>query len=628
MALLRHLFMLVLLLSNSALNIVYAETTVEPSSLLQLVDYVGVDYPGAVQGGEVLDENEYAEMVEFSGRVQEGLAALTLEQSVREQLLVLSERLVEQIGQRVAAEQVASTCQQIRNLMMSHVELDLLPRQLPDLAVAEQLYQAQCSACHGASGHGDGPLATALTPPPTDFSDAQRARERSLFALYNTITLGVDGTGMAPFNQLSDNERWALAFYVGGQYGAAASTAQWRAAPLTLEQAVLQTPAELAASSTEGESLALYARQQPAALFASASKALDIARTGIANSALLYQQGEVAAAKQAAIEAYLEGFELVEVALKNISPEQMSDIEVAMMGYRSLLNGSASAEQVNLVAAQLIEQLNEADHALSGGSLSATVAFTSALIILLREGLEAILVLAAMAAFLLKSGRRDAMRWLHAGWILALLAGGATWAVSNWLFTISGATREITEGITALIAALILFYVGFWMHSRASAKKWNQYIGVQMQTALSRGTLWSFALVSFLAVYREIFETILFYQTLWLQVAEDARHAVIGGGLAATLLLLLIVFIISRFGMRIPLQRFFMISAYLMIALAFIFVGKGIAALQEAGSVTHSLVAFPRIDLLGIYPSLEGLGAQALVLVLTALLVWRQRRLG
>src|SRR5690554_7804119 len=103
MALLRHLFMPVLLLSNSALNIVYAETTVEPSSLLQLVDYVGVDYPGAVQGGEVLDENEYVEMVEFSGRVQEGLAALTLEQSVRKQLLVLSERLVEQIGQRVAA---------------------------------------------------------------------------------------------------------------------------------------------------------------------------------------------------------------------------------------------------------------------------------------------------------------------------------------------------------------------------------------------------------------------------------------------------------------------------------------------------------------------------------------------
>jgi high-affinity iron transporter len=111
-------------------------------------------------------------------------------------------------------------------------------------------------------------------------------------------------------------------------------------------------------------------------------------------------------------------------------------------------------------------------------------------------------------------------------------------------------------------------------------------------------------------------------------VADDARHAVIGGGLSAALLLAVMVFIISRFGMRIPLQRFFMISAYLMIALAFVFVGKGIAALQEAGSLAHTLVAFPRIDLLGIYPNLEGLTAQALVLIVAALLVWRQRRAG
>lgn len=626
MALLRHLFVFVFLFSSCTLNVVFAVTAMEPESLLQLVDYVGVDYPGAVQGGVVVNEEEYAEMVEFSGRVREGVATLELEPAIQQQLMTLSAQLVEQIDQRVAAEQVASSSQQIRNLMMSYVQLDLLPRQLPDLALAEHLYQAQCGACHGASGHGDGPLAVSLAPAPTDFSDVPRARERSLFALYNTITLGVDGTSMAPFNQLSDSERWALAFYVGGLYGTAASDAQWQATPLKLEQAVLQTPTELAASVADGEPLALYARQQPKSLFASGSVALDIAREGIARSAVLYQQGEMAAAKQAAIEAYLEGFELVEVALKNISAEQMREIESAMMGYRSLLNGKTPVEQVNAAAADIIEQLNLADLVLAGDSLSPSVAFTSALIILLREGLEAILVLAAMAAFLLKSGRRDAMRWLHTGWILALLAGGATWAVSNWLFTISGATREITEGLTALMAAVILFYVGFWMHSRASAQKWNQYISSQMQGALSRGTLWSFAVVSFLAVYREIFETILFYQTLWLQVADDARHAVISGGITAVLLLLAAVFIISRFGRRIPLQGFFMISAYLMIALAFIFVGKGVAALQEAGSLPQTIVDFPRIDMLGIYPNMEGLGAQALVLVLTAVLVWRSRR--
>jgi high-affinity iron transporter len=610
-----------------AASLVATTATAQPRIILQLVDYVGVDYPGAISAGEIINEEEYAEMVEFSARIRDGLAALDANDEVAAQLDLLAQSLQQQIAAKQEPTRIAALTQQLRNVLMANFELDLTPRLPPELATGKALYQQNCIACHGASGHGDGPAAASLEPAPTDFHDVERARERSLFGLYNTVTLGVAGTSMVGFNQLSDAERWSLAFYVGGLFAeedAAAATA-WKRNPLTVEQAVTLAPAELA-DLVDGEMRAQYVRHNPNSLFADQSP-LDVARQGIAESVSLYQAGDVAAAKRAAITAYLEGFELSEASLNNVNPELMREIEVSMMAYRRLLDGKTPVEQVAESAQGLKAQLDSADEALAGDSLSPSVAFSSSLIILLREGLEAILVVAAMAAFLAKTGNVAGMRWLHTGWILALIAGGGTWAVSNWLFAISGATRELTEGFTALIAAAILFYVGFWMHSRANADKWNEYIKTQMNSAVTSGALWSFAIVSFLAVYREIFEVILFYQALWAQVDTTAHNAVLGGAVAGAALLAVITVLINRFGMRLPLSKFFTITAYLMIALAFVFAGKGVAALQEAGRIPMDPVNFPRIELLGIYPNLQGLVLQALVLALAiGLLLWQKRK--
>ena len=225
-------------------------------------------------------------------------------------------------------------------------------------------------------------------------------------------------------------------------------------------------------------------------------------------------------------------------------------------------------------------------------------------------------MLAAIITFLVKSGRGDALIYVHAGWAIALIAGVGTWAVSNYMFTISGATREITEGITALVAAAILLYVGFWMHRNASAHRWSEYLKSQLQSALDTRTLWTLAVVSFLAVYREIFEIILFYQALWAQVNIDAHSAVFYGAGLAFALLMLTTWLIYKFGMRLPLKLFFTVSAIIMILLAFIFTGKGIAALQEAGSLAASPVPFPRIEMLGIYPNAQSLILQAIVILL------------
>ncbi|MCC1496143.1 cytochrome c/FTR1 family iron permease [Alcanivorax sp. 1008] len=593
--------------------------------LLQLVDYVGVDYAGAVQAGEAINPSEYQEMLDFSHRIEDEVRALKAPPGVQPVLDQLAAELSEGVRDYADPAFVADVSQRLGQQLMTHLQLDLLPRKVPSLQQGAAIYQQQCAGCHGVQGQGDGVLAAGISPAPTDFHDPERARVRSLYALYNTITLGVAGTAMQGFVDLPDEDRWALAFYVGGFY-ASPQPLDWAAQSISLHQAVTETPAELAAHLDNGEALALHARHQPEDLFASRQSPWAVAKQELRSSVQSYQQGDFLAARRHAITAYLEGFELTEASLGNVAPDAVRTIEGEMMAYRALLDNKPDSAEVQSHAENIIAQLEQAQLRAESNSLSPGVAFLSAFIILLREGLEAILVLAAMAAFLIKTGQREGLRWLYGGALLATVAGVSTWAVSTWMFAISGATREVTEGVTALVAAAILFYVGFWMHSRANARKWSEYIASQMNTALSRGALWSFALVSFLAVYREIFETILFYQALWVQTNAGAQHSVVTGGLMALAVLAGITLMIQRVGLRIPLTKFFMVSAWMMIALAFVFVGKGVAALQEAGRLPLDHVAIPRIEWLGIYPSMEGLGLQLLVLVVAVWMFWRQRQ--
>lgn len=604
--------------------------TAEMRTLLQLVDYVGVDYREAVADGEVINTAEYAEMLEFADRISSELTALGHSGDV---LAAVAERLQAAITAKADAADIAALTQGLREQLMAGADLELVPIQAPDLGTATALYQTHCALCHGAEGRGDGPGAAGVEPAPTDFHDVGRARERSLFGLFNTITLGVEGTAMPPFPQLSDAERWALAFHTGGMAdsgqapdGTADGTADGDSN--LLQQVVLNTPTEWAAKHDDGAEAAFWYRHHPQQLFAGTPDPLIIARRLLADSRASYRAGELAAARQAAITAYLEGFELAEAPLRNVAPALVRETETAMLAYRQAVARPNNAAEVDARFETADALLREAREALSGTELSAGVAFLSSLIILLREGLEAILVLAALIAFLVQSGRRDALRYVHAGWATALVAGGATWAVSNYLITISGATREVTEGVTALVAAAVLFYVGFWMHGNANAKRWSAYLQSKVQRALDQRTLWTLGLLSFLAVYREIFETVLFYQALWTQVGDGARHAVFGGAAVAVVALLLVAWLLTRFGMRLPLRQFFLVGSWVMVALTLIFVGKGIAALQEAGRLPITSIDGPTIDWLGIYPTTEGLGLQAALLVIGGLLVWYNRRSG
>lgn len=589
--------------------------------ILQMVDYVGVDYPTFVQDGQVKNSAEYAEQREFSADIRRRLAALP-ETGGKAALMAAALELEQAIANKAAGRRVQALTARMTQLLQTHYPVAITPSQAPDLAVGAQIYQQQCAGCHGTAGHGDGPAAAGLEPAPTDFHDLQRRNQRSLFSYYNTLTLGVAGTAMTSYSALSEAERWALAFHVGqlafSTEQRQAGAALWAQNPATrqtvpnLAHLVQLTPSALE-SIYPGHAQSLLAAliAEPALFNPSQAQSLATAHERLETTRNAYRAGDREKAARAALSAYLDGFELAEAALAASDRALMSQIETDMMALRGAIRDGADVASVNDRIDALQAALTRAETQLVSGESSAAAAFGGSFLILFREGLEAILVLAAMFAFLKKSGRTEGLVYLHAGWIVALLLGFVTWFAATYLIDISGASRELTEGLTALLAAGILVGMGLWLHNKSYADRWQQYVAGQMQAALGRGGLRTIALVSFLAVYREAFETVLFYRALWGQGQHQAL--LLGMGLAVILLTVIAV-ALFRFSVRLPIRQFFSFSAALIGVLAVIFAGKGIAALQATGWIGVHPVAFVSLPVLGIYPTAQTLFSQILVL--------------
>ncbi len=620
---LRHL-LLVLLLAL-CLHPARADERGEVMNILHMADYVGVDYAGAVQDGRAINPAEYQEQLEFAQEIRSRVQALPA--SAQAGLLPDAQQLEQAVRDKADAREVSRLAAQITQRLLGLYPQAFTPRTVPDLTHGQALFQTNCAMCHGPQGQGNGPAAAGLEPAPTNFHDPARRDQRSLLSLYSTLTLGVPGTAMASYAKLSDEDRWALAFYVG-QLGYTAAQREagrvlWqqqaapRAALHDLTAVAQAIPAELRARYGEGGvAMLAYLRAEPQTLQASTQGDQDplaISQRRLRESITAYAGGDQKRASELAISAYLEGFELAEARLTAVDGELMRRIEQAMMAQRELIRRHAPVAEVTAHGEQTLALLDQAAARLAQKTDSSWSTFTSSFIILAREGLEAILVLAAMFAFLRKSGRGEDMRYLHMGWIGAVLLGLLTWVASTYLIEVSGAQRELTEGYTGLLATAMLVFMGLWLHNKSYAGRWQEYVSSKMRDALSTRSRWSLALIAFIAVYREMFETVLFYRAIW----EDGSHLALLLGIAVALMALVaLALALFRYSVRLPIQQFFSWSSIFIAVLAVVFAGKGIAALQEAGVINAYPVKMFSLPLLGIYPNLQALTVQGLTLAL------------
>ena len=601
----------------------------------RLLDYIAVDYTEAVSGGEVTNELEYAEMQEFSASVAERMAALPAN-AHRAQLVAEAEALVESISTKVEPAVVARDARRLASELIAAFPVPLAPEAAPDLARGAALYAQNCASCHGVSGGGDGPAAEGLDPPPIAFDDVVRARERSAFALYQVIGQGLEGTAMPGFSDLGAEDRWSLAYYSGSIAFEDVERGRriWNDDPEIRARipdlAALSglTPATLgeAISTERADAVMAYLRAHPEAMASDTTGSLALARKRLQQSLAAYEAGNEAEARELALSAYLDGFEPLEAVLSTRDADLLASVETGMAELRAAIGRgdplAAVAQRVNALDVLFYR----AETVLAPDNASEASAFAGAFAILLREGLEALLIVIAMIAFLRKAERTEVLPFVHGGWLSALVAGGLTWVAATYLIGISGAGRELVEGFGSLFAALVLLSVGIWMHGKSQAGEWQRYIRKTMQHALSRRSAWFLFGLAFLVVYREVFETILFFAALWSQGHTDA---ILAGAAAAIVLLALIAWAMLRYSRRLPIGTFFAYSSVLIGILAVVLAGKGISGLQEAGLLGITpLPNLPRIPILGIAPALEPVAAQILTLALIALGYWRNRMKG
>jgi high-affinity iron transporter len=325
------------------------------------------------------------------------------------------------------------------------------------------------------------------------------------------------------------------------------------------------------------------------------------------------RNGRSSEAGDRAFDAYI-AFEPIETPARARNPGVVATMERLFADFKGAIRGNDihGAERARDAISMNMERVLELTHPTG----SASEAFFQSLLIILREGFEAILVVGAVVAFLLKTGHRERLRSIWMGIVLALVASGLTAVILRTVLAAIPASQEIIEGLTLLVAVAVLFSVSYWLISRVEAAKWQQFIREKVNVALEHGGGRALAFVAFLAVYREGAETALFYQALF----NEGSHVVlpISLGIVTGFAGLAVIFtLFYRFGVRIPLRPFFSVTSVLLYYMAFVFTGKGIKELQEGNAVPiSSIPGFPTVEALGLYPTWQTLLAQMVLLAL------------
>lgn len=601
----------------------------------RLLDYVAVDYRGAVADGQVKSPQEYSEMTEFSGVVEAKIGALPATAN-RAALVSEASAFRAMVARKAAPDEVATAARMLGSHLLAAYPVPLAPDKAPDLSRGATLYAENCASCHGLNGDGHGPDAAKLTPPPVAFRDTERARERSPFALYQVIGQGLDGTAMRSFSELPSQDRWALAFYAsrfafsdsdkGEQVWKSDAALRGRIPNLAALAGLTPEALGRQIDPDKADAVLAYLRSHPEAVTEVRAGSLTIAHDTLRASLAAYAAGDRETAKKLALSAYLDGFEPVEPALAARDATLLARIEAEMGNLRAMIGRGVPVAAVNDQVAVLDTLFSDAEEVLTPGSASTASTFIGAFTILLREGVEALLIVVAMIAFLRRADRGDMVRHVHSGWVAALIAGGVTWAVATFFIVVSGASRELTEGFGSLFAAVVLLSVGIWMHGKSQAGEWQRYIRETLGKALSRSSAWFLFGLAFIVVYREVFETILFYAAL---TAQGSGAIILAGAGAAIALLGVIAWVMLRFSAKLPVSEFFKYSSGLIAVLAIVLAGKGVAALQEAGVIDIApLSQIPRIPVLGLFPTWESFGAQLLTVAVIVVGAWYNGRLA
>jgi high-affinity iron transporter len=622
---------------------------------------------GIDAGGRLISQDEYDEAVSFLKDAKEVAGRLSGSKTAATQAMLDS--LINAVAMKKPPQDLGPLKDRFLAVLGSEGALDL-PSKAIDLAQGRTIFEKECASCHGSLGGGDGPASKGMIPPPPSKGTVVAMRTVSPGLMYRIVSVGIAGTPMVAWaDRLTADERWNVVAYVnslrtapgqvaegeglytqrcmtchgatGADDGAAASQLSklppelasfaWQAerSDSAIAAAIRAgmpgtamppsrdlTDADLATMVAYVRALAIRRPPRPTLGGTHGSDVVEASREVMRlldESLAAARAGRTVEASDRAFDSYI-AFEPLETPARAKNPGLVANMERQFADFKGAVKSSdvRRAEQSREAISTGMPTILDLTRPTTGAFSS----FLQSFLIILREGFEAILVVGAVVAFLLKTGHRERLRSIWLGVAGALVASALTAVILATVLKAVPATREVIEGATMLVAVAVLFSVSYWLISKVEAAKWQQFIRGKVNAALEHGGGTALAFVAFLAVYREGAETALFYQALFNEGTGNglpiALGIVVGFGALA------IVFtLFYRYGVRIPLRPFFATTSVLLYYMAFVFMGKGIRELQEGNVMTITVLpGFPHVEALGLFPSMETLLGQALLLVL------------
>ncbi|MAF78844.1 MAG: hypothetical protein CME65_10745 [Halobacteriovoraceae bacterium] len=591
-------------------------STKENQLAVHLLSYLAQDYGEAVANGKVISKGEYEEQIDFSNEV----IRIAKENNYNQSLSSSIQNLNQSILAKSKVHEVSALANKIKSEILKQFNLLTYPETKIDLTRAANLYKNNCMSCHGQNGYGDGEAGEGLEPSPTNFHDLERMRNVSPYGAYNTITLGVNETGMAAHDYLSKEDRWSLAYYVSSfrfkniekRAGLVLDVKE----SSSLSDNEIQKKFDLKEDDLMGMMATIRDINSPPPSNGNKGQVeiyLKKAIKDLKASFSLYKAGKLKEARNLSLSAYLQGVEPVEGILKSKNADLVIELETSLAKYRGLISESANHSKVESVLNPILSKLQGA---IDTSTIKKTnvSSFLVSFGIVLREAFEAGLILFLLLSLTRKSNATAFNKHIHLGWISSIAIGVGAYILLSRYISITGEVAESLEGYTALIASLLLFYVGYWMHKNTDIQKLKDKFTSAVDTTLGSGRGLTLFFIAFTASFREIFETILFLKVL---ILDGYQQYFVGiGAISAVLLTFFVILVAIKFSIKLNLKYLFKASTILILSLSTIFLGKGIGALQKTGVFPQTSLDIFSLPSIGFNSTLEVLIAQMIMVLL------------
>jgi high-affinity iron transporter len=561
--------------------------------IIMMMNIVNKEYHEGIAEGKIINAAEYEESQIFLGQAFERYQTLiegTTNPDQQDELSSQFTLLIQKIKSKADPGVIKSSVNSINSGVLAkfNIKLSETPSDPVSLENGRILYMNNCKVCHGIEGKGDGPIALQLDPRPAVLANPQFTGDEfsKPYDNFQIINVGIANTAMVGWaDQFSESELWDVTYFIR-----------------TFSNENVKLPL-MVASPTD-----LKKHQED-----STKKAFDEVFLLLDQSIEAYREGRSQEAVDSAVDAYLT-YEKVEKQLITKRKELGLKLESSFGRLQAEIKRKASIDLVEKIGEGISSDLKEAQQVLTK-EIGFAGLFIQSLSIIVREGFEAILIIAALITFLVKSRNKDKLKAIYMGVLIGIIGSFITAYILHEILDISTASQEMMEGVIMLVAVVVLFYVSYWLVSKIEATKWQSYITGKMQKAVTTGSAFTLSMVAFLSVYREGFETVLFYKALYLS-AGDSTAGIIPGFFVGCVVLAVVYFLINQLGMRIPVKWFFVVTSVFLYYMAFMFMGKGLHELQMGGTLSLTGAPFvPEIPWMGMYPTWETFIGQMILVV-------------